>query len=449
MALAVLASLTAVTACAERGDEPRAVRTPVNWQPWQVSFADGGRGAGPSGEVNRCVQGVAPGNVPQDAYGGRGSVPKPRPNDPVHCDGTGFRGEPLNVSDGAHRPEDREPDQRDEFARAKNLTFTNAHDQDTGARTVRVLTDTTGATGGDVRWQRPIRKSAVHHAGSVIGDERTRITDPQSKDGDDPANFAPGGDLISWNARTGEERWRLATPKDEWCEPATVGGQLFASCRSEEYQAGKLTWYRLENPGGKDGQRLRKLTVRDTAAGAHELLGLDDGALVFLPGAGNDFPPAKKFKELLRVDSATGEQVRKPLPRSIDTGARPQLIDGDLYFAQRKGRELLVVDAASGAERWKRDTGLTYASAPTVSTAREEIYLVGPDGRMTALDREDGARLWHTGARAVDGGTNPGEMDPGSSVTLVRDVLVVSAGDTVFSVSPEEPEAEPATKRTL
>lgn len=40
-------------------------------------------------------------------------------------------------------------------------------------------------------------------------------------------------------------------------------------------------------------------------------------------------------------------------------------------------------------------------------------------------------------------------MDAGSSVTLVRDVLVVSTGNTVFSVSPEEPEAEPATKYTL
>lgn len=103
-----------------------------------------------------------------------------------------------------------------------------------------------------------------------------------------------------------------------------------------------------------------------------------------------------------------------------------------------------MVDAESGEERWQGSTGMQHPSDPTVATGRDEVYLVDPAGRLVAFDRDSGDELWRTGReRAEDGGTNPGEMDAHSSVALVRDVLVVSTGNTVYSVSPTEPKAKP------
>lgn len=441
-ALLVALSIIGVSACGtETGSRPE-VAEPKGWSPWQTSFHGGGRDDGPSGDANACTRGPGPGGL-------------------LHCDGTRFRDEPLKVGDGTHHPEGHRPGHRAGFARADGLVFTSGEAKPPagedgalgGERRVRAL----DAESGEERWEHPVRTGAIHHAGRIIGNEPTEITNrPEDGDYEDwtPA-YEPGGDLVVRDARSGEEQRRLKTPKDQWCAPAEVAGRAFVTCEDDRYGQGDVTWYRLDG-AAPSAPSMGRLSVQKGGEEEPELVGMDGGSLVFLPPVGAF--ARETYEEVVRVDSTTGEERREPLPDTVRPGAEPHLIDGDLYFEQapkesrssgesegKPDQELLAVDATTGEERWKRSTSMEYPSEPVVSTRREEVYLADPAGRLTVLDRRTGEERRRTEEpRAEDGGTRPGEMDALSSLTLVRDVLVVSTGNTVFSVSPEDPEAEPA-----
>lgn len=457
-ALAVLGLCLATGCGAEQGADSgadRAAREPAGWQPWQTSFHGGGRDDGPLGEVNSCTRGLAPGSDDQPS-GTRRAAAK----GPLYCDGTRFRDQPLRVRDGAHQPKERKPERRSDFARAGGMVFVDGRSDDAPAAEAGALDGEREVRGLDEKsreqvWDQPVRTSGVHHAadggaGSILGDERTAITNrPEDGDYEDWSPvYEPGGDVISWDARTGKEQWRLKTPRDQWCSPVVVAGHPLVTCEDDQQREGTLTWYRLDAGKGDGEPSMKRLYQQRQHPQDGGALGVDAGALVFLPTE-RDYGD-REFTGLVRVDLASGEQRTKPLPDAVRKGASPQLIAGDVYFEQpgsgsdRKEQELLVVDAGSGAERWQESTGMKHPSDPVVSTRRDEVYLVDPAGRLVAFDRESGDERWRTERnRAEDGGTNPGEMDAHSSVTLVRDVLVVSTGNTVYSVSPTEPEAKP------
>lgn len=439
----VLGVSCAASGCGGEGADdpggPGKMSEPKGWKPWLTSFHGGGRDEGPAGEVNAC----APGD------GGE-----------LHCAGTGFRDETLKATTGEHRPGDGagEPDRHPGFARAEGLTFTSEQKDEPGKegalggeREVRALE----GRSGEERWKHGVRTTAVLDRGGtpdIVGDEPTAVTnEPEDGEYEDwSPRFAPGGDIVSWDARTGEERWRAETPGDQWCSPTRVGGRTFVTCVEDELDPGKVTWYTLDGQAGE----LHKLYAYQSRNQEElEPVGMHERALVFLPPKGSDFPPAKEFTDLVRVNADTGKVERHPLPEALGKGARPHLVGGDLYFERAlrgDGKQLVAVGADDGEERWKARTSLEHTSEPTVSLRRDEVYLADPAGRLVAFDRRGGERLWETGrARAEDGGTDPGEMDAASSVTLVRDVLVVSTGNTVFSVSPEDPDAEPRERHRV
>ncbi len=70
---------------------------------------------------------------------------------------------------------------------------------------------------------------------------------------------------------------------------------------------------------------------------------------------------------------------------------QPALADGVLYVADRKG-VVLALEAASGAERWRRETGLSVTGA---LAAAEGMLLLGTsDAEVIALDATDGTERW-------------------------------------------------------
>jgi outer membrane protein assembly factor BamB len=404
--------------------------------------------------VNACTVGVAPGSDEAETNavsGGEGAADTGSEGS-LNCDGTGFRDESLEVRDGKYnRPEDPKPDRRSDFAHTEGIVCNSAPPETPESEA--------GALGGKGRvraleensrkelWKKSVRSQSVYDSGSVIGDEPTRITNrPDDGEYEDwTPEFKPGGDLVAWDARSGKEQWRLKTPEDELCSPEKIGQWVFVTCKRDD--GSRLTLYRLD----REKRKLVRLYAQKDKGQETGPIGMDGDSLVYLPSE-NEFPPAKEFKDLVRVDSRTGEKQQKKLPGSIPQGAKPFLIRGDLYFQQQKGKstELVVVDAVTGEERWKATMPMRYPSGPTVSAKRDEVYFAGPAGRLIAFNRENGEERWRTKkARAEDGGTKPGELGAISSVALVRDVLVASAGNTVFSVSPDDPDAEPKVKHKV
>lgn len=455
---AVVVVLCGVTGCGASGegasgdgagerDQPREEST-SEWVPWQTTFHGvKEKGSGPSANFERvCLRGVVPDSAEAEANELGGRMPGGEGREGLlDCRVTGSRGELLEFADGRHRSSELTPERTWDSGRTDGVVINSERptadlgnpDLDRYVGKARALKE----RNREVIWQRKVRSASVYDSGLVIGDELTKITN-KPKDGDFEdwsADFQPGGALIAWDAKGGRQKWRIKPPTaKDLCSPQRAGDQVLVTC--DQGIASERVWYRLDQEKRKL-VRLHKepLAQRDTA-----LIGADGDFLLFLPSR-NMFEDKREFTDLVRVDSRNGERQRRKLPGSIPQGARPSLVHGTIYFQDPLGGDVIAVDPTTGEKRWQRELPMDDPSAPTVSTKRDEVYFVDPAGRLTALDRKTGEERWRTRkARAEDGGTKPNGLRALSTATLVEDdILVVAAGNTVFSVTPEDPEAKP------
>ncbi|WP_328504897.1 outer membrane protein assembly factor BamB family protein [Streptomyces sp. NBC_00457] len=112
----------------------------------------------------------------------------------------------------------------------------------------------------------------------------------------------------------------------------------------------------------------------------------------------------------------------------------PTVIDGTVYFVRPDGT-VTAVNASNGARLWQRDAQIENLSAPAHSTAYGTVYFANRYGRLIALDQDTGAVRWTT-AKLDDPGTSAENTIP--SVLLVKDTVVAVAGETAFSVHPDQ-----------
>jgi len=111
---------------------------------------------------------------------------------------------------------------------------------------------------------------------------------------------------------------------------------------------------------------------------------------VFRPRASAEIALAAG-RQALGTWSLAGGEPRWQRPARSQFGV--PCLDGDALFCG-DGHELLALDLASGAERWRfaaiADTLISYAPV-----TKSELVLVGPgDGRLYALDRANGEPRW-------------------------------------------------------
>jgi outer membrane protein assembly factor BamB len=91
-------------------------------------------------------------------------------------------------------------------------------------------------------------------------------------------------------------------------------------------------------------------------------------------------------------------------------------VDNGTLFAVNGMSELLALDPAKGAVRWRTNLGLNARSAPTVAEGR--IFLSTIDSKLLALSVEDGHQLWsYQGAQAAT--TFLGDPAPACSQGIV------------------------------
>jgi outer membrane protein assembly factor BamB len=108
------------------------------------------------------------------------------------------------------------------------------------------------------------------------------------------------------------------------------------------------------------------------------------------------------------------------------------LVDNVLYLVRPNGT-VTAVRATDGKRLWQRETDTENLSTPVFSAKFNTLYFSNRFGRLLALNRSTGAVKWRTSA----------VRDPGDStydtvpyVLLVKDAIVAVAGDTAFSVRP-------------
>lgn len=90
--------------------------------------------------------------------------------------------------------------------------------------------------------------------------------------------------------------------------------------------------------------------------------------------------------------------------------------DGKLYVTTGFGA-LIVMDAASGRELWRRELGLPIVNAPVVSGGR--IFISTTDNHFFALAENDGRTLWET-----QGITEPANILSSTSAAVSGEVVV-------------------------
>lgn len=188
-------------------------------------------------------------------------------------------------------------------------------------------------------------------------------------------------------------------------EAAVADGRLAFATRTGEVVAvdgatGETRWSvrapRREVAGG-DGEDTHP--VRSTPA-----VGGDRAYVGFTQNTAED---AEGALATVRVggDGASLARDPWPVPTTHPVLASPTRVDGTVYTLD--GPDVVAVDAADGAERWRRTVrsgpGLVewYDGSPAVADGR---VVVDADDALVALDATTGERLWRVGVDPVDGG---------------------------------------------
>ncbi|MFT3831549.1 MAG: PQQ-binding-like beta-propeller repeat protein [Opitutaceae bacterium] len=142
--------------------------------------------------------------------------------------------------------------------------------------------------------------------------------------------------------------------------------------------------------------------------------------------------------ELLRLERATGKllwrstlgggEVARHLPAATEfsydfTGPTPALADGTVYVPTAAG-DVVAVDFTSGETRWRATVGGLLRNS--VLVAGDRLVVGGWNGRVTALARADGAKLW-----SFEAG-QPVTADP---VQVGGAVLVSSRNSKLYSLA--------------
>ncbi|BBC31558.1 hypothetical protein SGFS_028520 [Streptomyces graminofaciens] len=230
----------------------------------------------------------------------------------------------------------------------------------------------------------------------------------------------------------GEKLWRSSVPSAVNCVPTSLDEAPYALCWKGDdlLENSRFTLVRLD-PADGTRRELATLPKKSLALGTVDeqplFLAAETTENVYQDGY------ERPYNALLRVDPGSGKITRVALKSAVRGSAT--LVGGVVYFVRTDGT-VTAVSATSGKELWKESTDTESLSAPAVSAERDEVYFANRFGRLLGLDRATGSELWRT--EAID---DPGDIaaEAPPTVLLVEDAIVATAGDTAFSVSPDQP----------
>nr|WP_093911871.1 serine/threonine-protein kinase [Streptomyces sp. cf386] len=302
-----------------------------------------------------------------------------------------------------------------------------------------------GVRGGLVYVSVPPDEDSLYSAQRLVALDTTTGEQVWTRtvDAGHPAALFSGGILampegankfVALDATTGKDLWRTPSKSSQGtgCSPLVLAGAPYGLCTdANDPFKGKVGFLRLDPADGTPReldplpltvqQPLGSVAGRPLFAALKSVDAADDNRL--------DAP----YSALLNVDPDTGSLTRVSL-KGITQGV-PHLVDGVVYFVRPDGT-VTAIDPTSGDRIWQKSTQVENLSAPARSTTYDTLYFANRYGRLLALDRATGATRWTTD-KLDDPGSSAEKRLP--SIVLVRDAIVAVAGDTAFSVRPDQP----------
>ncbi|GHH12835.1 PQQ-binding-like beta-propeller repeat protein [Streptomyces lanatus] len=242
-----------------------------------------------------------------------------------------------------------------------------------------------------------------------------------------------GSEFVALDAATGKDLWRTPAKSTQGtgCSPLAQADAPYALCTdANDPFRGKIGFLRLDPA---DGTPRELDPLPQTAQPLGSVAGRPLFAALTTPDAADDNRLDAPYSALLTMDPDTGTLTRVPLKSTVQ--GTPHLLDGTVYFVRPDGT-VTAIDAADGDRLWQKSTQVENLSAPTRSTTYDTLYFANRYGRLLSLDRATGAVRWTTD-KLDDPGSSAEKRLP--SVVLVKDAIVAVAGDTAFSVRPDQP----------
>jgi outer membrane protein assembly factor BamB len=141
---------------------------------------------------------------------------------------------------------------------------------------------------------------------------------------------------------------------------------------------------------------------------------------------------------LVRYDPVLRSTTRIALPFRMN--APEAVVDGDTALLLERGGTLLALDVRPGAgraERWRLETAVGVTSAPVLG-GDGRLYFSAADGRLLAVDTENGTLLGQTRPRLREGKLSHASSLP-SPVVLGGSVIGTAPDGSVFAVDADDP----------
>ncbi|MFH9618569.1 PQQ-binding-like beta-propeller repeat protein [Streptomyces pratensis] len=359
------------------------VRT-ASFVPWQTPLP------GTDGSAPSCVPGAA----------GTGSA--------LYCVAEGFGSARLDPSDG-------------------RMVWTHREASPKGAEAAGPLGAVSGVaactvvTGGELRAYSPGEGTELW---------RTNLSaylDTPFPAGDTLLTVRRDGTLQGLAAATGASLWQRAVPGHE-----RPGYAL--------HDAGTGLAYAFESSAQGTTTLVTAVEVKTGAtawqrrlAGMLTPAGTSDGALLL-----TSMNEKAQTTGLVRYDPVLRSTTRIALPFRMN--APEAVVDGDTALLLERGGTLLALDVRPGAgraERWRLETAVGVTSAPVLG-GDGRLYFSAADGRLLAVDTENGTLLGQTRPRLREGKLSHASSLP-SPVVLGGSVVGTAPDGSVFAVDADDP----------
>lgn len=206
------------------------------------------------------------------------------------------------------------------------------------------------------------------------------------------------GDVFALDDLSGNLLWRSRVSSEVIAPPQTNGdvvvlqtldGKLIALDR----ESGERRWsYDTQVP---------VLTLRGASppvfAGELVICGFPNGRVVALRANGGE--PVWEQRIAL-------PQGRSELDRMVDIDGTPLVEDGVLYVASYQGR-IKALRLTDGSPLWEREL----SSHQSIASGLEQLYVVGKDDQVAALDRRTSTPAWQSDLLKRRGLTSPTVVD--------------------------------------
>ena len=189
------------------------------------------------------------------------------------------------------------------------------------------------------------------------------------------------GDVVAIDADAGTLRWRSTVSSEVMAPPAIQDGvvvtrSLDGRVYGLDIQSGQRRWV--------FDRGVPLLSVRGNAPplarGGLVFVGYDNGKVVALRAESG---------ELLWEETLAAPQGRSELERMVDIDGHMAIVASELYAVGFQGR-LGALDVSSGRILWARKM----SSYGGLSVARTQLYLTDVEDGVMAVDRRSGGTLW-------------------------------------------------------